>query len=171
MPDDAPAAFTLPGRPGQIVLSTGLLQQLEPEERRVVVAHERAHLQLRHHRYVRMTQMAAAVFPIVMPMVQRVRFATERWADEVAARSIGDRDLVARTVAHAALLQPAHGAGLGIASGSIVERVQALRRPAPTRSLWAELALTASVIATAALLVVSILGVQRWIVAFLGLCH
>ena len=38
-----PFAFTLPGRGGQVVVSTGLLSMLDDAERDVVLAHESAH--------------------------------------------------------------------------------------------------------------------------------
>jgi Zn-dependent protease with chaperone function len=171
LPIDEPTAYTRPGSPGQIVLSTGLLRSLEPAERRVVLAHERAHLECRHDRYVRATQFAVAVFPVVAPLARRVRFATERWADEVAAKHVGDRELVARAVAHAALLQPTAPVALGMASGGVVARVEALLRPAPERAPLIEYALTASALATALVLAVSVVDVHTWIAALFGLCH
>jgi len=44
VPSAVPTAFALPGRPGQIVVSSGMLRSLEPDECRVLLAHERAHL-------------------------------------------------------------------------------------------------------------------------------
>ena len=91
-----PTAFALPGRPGQIVVSRSMLQLLDGDERRALLAHERAHLDLHHHRYLRAAELAAAFLPILRPLVNRVRLATERWADEEAAIQVGDRRVVAR---------------------------------------------------------------------------
>ena len=53
-------AFAVPGDPGCVVVSRGLLDRLEPRERKVVFAHERAHLRLGHHRYLHASEVAAA---------------------------------------------------------------------------------------------------------------
>jgi Zn-dependent protease with chaperone function len=151
VPSDAPTAFALPGRPGQIIISTGMLRSLEPDERRVLLAHERAHLRCHHHRYVRLTQLAAAVLPLLARLNARVRFATERWADEEAAREMADRTVVARAIARAALAQTAAPVGvLAIADTGVARRVESLLREAPPRSRWVEYGLQASVAVAAA---------------------
>jgi len=104
-----------PGRPGQIVVTTGMLDALDADERRAMFAHELAHLQLRHHLFLRLSGLAAAALPILRPVALQVRFATERWADERAARDIGSRSLVARAVTKGALA----GAGDLIPSGAM----------------------------------------------------
>lgn len=124
---DEPMAYAVPGRPGRVVVSRGMLRNLDPQERRVLLAHERAHLRYRHHRYLWIADVSAAVLPVLAPLRNRVRFATERWADEAAAEEVGDRSVVARAICRAALLQhdgatPAMSlAGLGVA-----DRVEAL---------------------------------------------
>jgi Zn-dependent protease with chaperone function len=170
VPVDEPMAYTVPGNPGQIILTTGLLRRLDLDERRVVVAHERAHLDFRHYRFVRAAQLSAAVFPLAAPLERRVRLATERWADEVAARDLGDRELVARTVVHAAELRVAAGAELGIAAAGTVERVRALLLPAPRRSPVVEGCLVLGVVLIAAALVASLFDVHGWIAALFGIC-
>ena len=50
--DQRPFAVTLPGRGGKIVVSSGLIDLLEPAETEVVMAHEHAHARLRHDRYL-----------------------------------------------------------------------------------------------------------------------
>jgi hypothetical protein len=96
-------AFAVPGRPGSVVIGEGLLSALEADERRVVLAHERAHLAHRHHWYLQVADAAAAAFPYLAPIADQVRYSTERWADEVAADEVGDRRLVARAILKAAL--------------------------------------------------------------------
>lgn len=103
LPGDEPTAYALPGRPGHIVVSVGMIRALDESERRVLLAHERAHLRHRHHRYLRVADLAAAAVPLLRPISDRVRFATERWADEVAADTVGDRTLTARAITRAAL--------------------------------------------------------------------
>ncbi|MGW4568855.1 M48 family metalloprotease, partial [Streptomyces sp. NPDC004561] len=45
---EVPRAFAIPGRPGRILVTSAMLSALEPAERRVLLAHERAHLAHRH---------------------------------------------------------------------------------------------------------------------------
>jgi hypothetical protein len=129
-----PLAVAVPGRPGEVLLTTGMLKVLDAAERRAVLAHERAHLAHRHHVAVLLTGAAAAVNPLLRPARDAVAYLVERWADEEAATGVGDRDLVARAVARAALATAAHtapAAALGMHGGVIVRRVRALRSPPP----------------------------------------
>ena len=127
---DAPHAVAVPGRPGHVLVTTGLLRALDGRERRVVLAHERAHLRHRHDRLVGIAAAAAAVNPLLAPLRDTVAHQAERWADEEAAADVGDRALVARCVAKAALA--AHRAPvLALGGTGVVERVRALGRPAP----------------------------------------
>lgn len=140
LPTDEPTAYALPGRPGQVVVSRGMLRHLDAQERRVLLAHERAHLRYRHHRYLWVADVSAAVLPILVPLRERVRFATERWADEAAATEVGDRAVVARTICRAALLQhdrttPAMAlAGLGVPDrvDALLKEQVSRREPFPT---------------------------------------
>jgi len=124
---EQPHAFAVPGSPGHIVISTGLLHQLHPEERRAVLAHERAHLRCRHHRYTQLSRAAASLFPFLLPIDRAVRLGTERWADEEAAREVGDRSVVARAIARAALAgQNAPAPALNSAGSDVGKRVESL---------------------------------------------
>lgn len=144
-----PYAVTLPGRAGQIVISTAMVEMLDDEERRIVVAHEQAHARYRHDRYLLTAELAAAVLPPLRALARRVHFSIERWADESAAAVCGDRELVAVTLGKVALQSHpstvAGFSGLGVAA-----RVGALLVapvPTPHRSklvmLWSSLAVTA----------------------------
>lgn len=142
-----PLAVAVPGRPGEILLTTGMLRVLTAEERRAVLAHERAHLTHRHHMAVLLTSAAAAVNPLLRPAKDAVTYLVERWADEEAATGVGDRDLVARAVARAALATASHPApapALGMHGGVIVCRVRALHSPPPASARW-QLALLSAV--------------------------
>jgi Zn-dependent protease with chaperone function len=125
---DAPHAVAVPGKPGHILITTGLLRILDGQERRVVLAHEHAHLRHRHHRLTTLAAAAAAVNPLLVPLRDTVAHYAERWADEEAAGQVGDRGLVARCVAKAA---SATRPQLALGGASVVGRVTALRRPAP----------------------------------------
>jgi hypothetical protein len=127
---DSPLAVAVPGHPGHVLVTSGLLRALGPAERRAVFAHERAHLTHRHHVLVGATAAAAAVNPLLAPVRPVVTYLVERWADEEAATALADRGLVARAVARAALAgSPAVEPALGVTGGVIVRRVNALRQP------------------------------------------
>lgn len=130
---DAPHALAVPGRPGWILITRGLLSVLDGDERRVVLAHERAHLVRRHHWFRAATEICAAVNPVLIPVREAVAFLVERSADEHAAAVTGSRELVARALVKASLA----GAGTTApAAPTFVEcgvpaRVAALRRDPP----------------------------------------
>lgn len=126
-----PIAYAAPGRPGCVVVSRGLLEALEPRERQVVLAHERAHLLLNHHRYLLIGEFSLAVVPLLGPLIGQVRLATERSADESAAAALGgDRRLVATTIARAAVTTSAfHGTVGSLGGASVPMRVEALLAP------------------------------------------
>ena len=101
---EEPGAFAIPGRPGRIVVTRSLLRLLTPGERRVLLAHERAHLEGGHlwHRYA--VALAIAANPLLRPLSGAIAYTTERWADEQAASALGDRRRAARALARVALL-------------------------------------------------------------------
>jgi hypothetical protein len=167
-----PSAFALPGRPGQVVVSTGMLNSLKPEERRVLLAHERAHLRCRHHRYIRVTELASAALPALAPLNRKVRHATERWADEEAVKEVGDPQMVAYAIAHAAIASSESPAGaMGMADSGVIERVEELLSSEDEHSAVGELTARAVTIAAVSGLAVSIALTQPIAVRLLGLCH
>jgi len=123
-----PIAYAAPGKPGCVVVSRGMLQRLSPEERRVMFAHERAHLSQNHGRYLLVGSIATAIAPMLSGVVEQLRMATERCADEAAVEVMGgDREVVAVSIGRAALATAAFGGALGaFGGGSIPLRVQAL---------------------------------------------
>ncbi|MEU2618477.1 M56 family metallopeptidase [Streptomyces sp. NPDC007157] len=136
LPDGAPYAYALPGR---IVVTTALLDGLDPGERRALFAHERAHVAARHHRYLLAVHLAARANPFLRPLRTAVAYTAERWADEAAARSVGDRRTVARAIGRAALLSrgtPAPTLAALAATGPVPRRVAALLAPAPSSRGW-----------------------------------
>jgi Zn-dependent protease with chaperone function len=130
-------AYTLPGLTGRMVVSTAMLRALPSGERRALLAHEASHLRQRHYAYIQLSELAAAANPLLRPVPAAVRRAVERWADEDAAREVGDRPLAARALARAALARrradgPAVAAtALGAATVDVADRVRALLAPAP----------------------------------------
>jgi Zn-dependent protease with chaperone function len=150
VPDREPDAFALPGYPGRVVVTGGMLDALGAREREALLAHERAHLACAHYLFVAAAHLAATASPLLRPLASAVEYAVERWADERAAAVTGDRQLVARAIARAALAQarirparrlPAalHAAGSHARrvslrrAGPVPRRVAALLAPAPGR--------------------------------------
>jgi Zn-dependent protease with chaperone function len=151
LPDDAPDAFALPGVRGRVVVSTGMLRMLPADERRVLLAHERAHLAYYHQLYVQLAGLAAAANPLLRPLAREVERAVERWADEVAAAEVGDRRLAARALARAGLARAGSPvdtrAGLALHAAAqpagVGARALALLQPPPRRRSWPAAALIA----------------------------
>ncbi|MFC0843588.1 M56 family metallopeptidase [Streptomyces noboritoensis] len=161
-------AFAMPGLPGRIVVSTGMLESLDAAEREILLAHERAHLRGQHYLFTAAVQLAAAVNPLLRPLAGQVAYTLERWADEAAVLESGDRRRVAVTVGKAALAAKNSGgrrrlpaAALGLLGGPrrreepgpVPRRVAALLSPRPTGGRWrgavAAVYLTAAALCTA----------------------
>lgn len=102
--DPRPSAVAVPGRPGRIVVSRPLLRRLSKDERRVLLAHERAHLEAGHHWHRGAVALAVRANPLLAPLAGAITHATERWADERAAAELGDRPRTASALARVALL-------------------------------------------------------------------
>jgi Zn-dependent protease with chaperone function len=98
-----PFAAAVRGRPGRILVTTGMLRVLDAHERRVLIEHERAHLRCHHGALQSAVDIAAGLNPLLIPLRRTVSLLNERWADEAAAAAVGCRRLVARSVARAAL--------------------------------------------------------------------
>jgi Zn-dependent protease with chaperone function len=136
---DEPDAYALPGIGGRIVVSTAMLRALPADERRVLLAHEAAHLSRRHPLWVQAAELAAAANPLLRPAARAVRAAVERDADEVAAAEVGDRRLAARALARAGLVRAASrrqapmAAALTGADGAVADRARALLAGPPKR--------------------------------------
>ncbi|MET7730273.1 M56 family metallopeptidase [Streptomyces sp. NPDC005402] len=133
--DDAPIAFALPGKPGRVVVSRGMLRCLSDRERAALLAHERAHLRGRHHLFQGLWRLAAALNPLLRSLVVAGDFVLERWADEEAAARVGDRTVVAHAVGRAALASTgvSRPAALAATGGVVPQRVRALLAPPPAR--------------------------------------
>lgn len=174
--DLAPQAFAVPGGGGHIVVSSGMLAALNGPERRVLLAHEKAHLASRHHWHTGVVRAAAAVNPLLTRLSPVSAYLCERWADETAARTVDDRSLAARALARAALATAAtplpprtpcppvamgyHGTGVGA-------RVAALQAPAP-RSRYAAATVLLVLAALGAVADVHATGdFLRWMLPFL----
>lgn len=128
MPDVHVDAYALPGRPGRVIVTGGLLRHLTASERRVVLAHERSHLRHRHHRFLLAAELAATCHPPLRLLRESVSYCVERWADEDAAETVRDRELAAKAISRAALTVHTHPSSplARIAAGPVPRRVAAL---------------------------------------------
>jgi Zn-dependent protease with chaperone function len=139
VPVAAPHAFAVPGRPGRVVITQGLLRLLDGKERRVVLAHERAHLAGWHHGLRALAEVCAALNPMLIPVREAVAYLVERNADEHAATVSGSREVTARALAKAALAESGwrHRTVLGFFTCKVSARVAALQAgpPRPDRLL------------------------------------
>ncbi|MEU5312687.1 M56 family metallopeptidase [Streptomyces sp. NPDC021562] len=133
--DDVPLAFALPGSPGRIVVSRGMLRCLDDDHREALLAHERAHLRGRHHVFQSVWRLTAALTPLLRPVAVAGDFVLERWADEEAAERVGSREVVAHAVGRAALASAgaARPVALALTGGAVPQRVRALMAPPPAR--------------------------------------
>ncbi|MBV9315169.1 MAG: M48 family metalloprotease [Pseudonocardia sp.] len=138
VPVDEPHAFAVPGRPGRVLVTQGLLALLDSKERRVVLAHERAHLHGHHHGLRAALEVCAAVNPLLVPVREAVAFIVERAADERAAAVSGSREATAAALAKAALAETGQlCAGLGFITCAVSARVAALQAAPPRpKPLW-----------------------------------
>jgi hypothetical protein len=152
-----------------------MLATLDETERAILFAHERAHLRAHHYLFAAAAQLAATANPLVRPLATQVSYTLERWADEAAASTTGDRRRVAVTVGKAALATQRSGgqrrlpsAALGLLgrrgaerrtdgertgldkAGPVPRRVAALLSPAPTGGKW-RAAVTAAYLTAAVL--------------------
>ncbi|GAB3709342.1 M56 family metallopeptidase [Nocardiopsis oceani] len=134
-----PAAYCLPGRGLGIVVTRGALDQLNASELRAVLAHERAHLDGRHHFLVTWTRLLDTAFPGVPLLRAAAREVPElvEWAaDDRAAREVGPHAL-----AHALGIMAASGVrgpepALSASGACPVRRVRRqVRPPGPSAGL------------------------------------
>ena len=124
-------AFCLPGGPPMIVLSAGIVAELDHAELSAVVAHERAHLIERHHLFLLPFVAWHRALPWV-PATGRARVAVhdlvELRADDRAARVAG-RDALARAIARFGTAVAVPGGALAIHGGVTATRVARLLEP------------------------------------------
>ncbi|TFV53228.1 M56 family metallopeptidase [Blastococcus sp. TF02A-35] len=146
----APVAFCIPGARPLLVLSSGMVAELDEDQLAAVVAHERAHLAEHHHLLLLPFVAWKAALP-VLPAAERahasVRELVEMRADDVALASLPGAT-PRRTLAEA-IVAAAGGSG-GVPSGALAvsgagvrARVVRLLEPAdplPPAARWSALA-------------------------------
>ncbi|MDA8284852.1 MAG: M48 family metalloprotease [Actinomycetota bacterium] len=93
LPRDELVALSVDCHGGQVVVSSGLVGVLRHDELDVVLAHEAAHLDHGHQRYLTLASVVRhglAFFPLTARSVTALVVALERWADEVAVATTED---------------------------------------------------------------------------------
>ncbi|MGW5875297.1 M56 family metallopeptidase [Nocardiopsis terrae] len=145
-----PAAYCVPGRGFGIVVTMGAVDRLTGPELRAVLAHERAHLNGRHHLLVAWARLLDSAFPGV-PLLRaaagEVPELVEWTADDRAAEEVGPYAL-----AHALGIMAASGAdgpepALSASGACPVRRVRRQVRPAePTAGRAAHVGATLFVV-------------------------
>ena len=152
---EQPAVYCVPGRPATIVLTTGALAVLAPEQLLAVLAHERAHLAGRHHLLITLGKAMRAGLPAI-PLFTRgaeeVARLAEMRADDVAARRSGRDTLLQALVAMGTGRPlPTPSAALAATGGVVSARVRRLLDPpGRTRRACHGVALSAVLLALAA---------------------
>lgn len=128
----AAAAYCLPGRHSQIVLTSAALTALDRNQLDAVLAHERAHLHGRHHLILAAADALLHAFPGI-PAFREARTAlgrlVEMLADDDAARC-SDRLTVATALVRLAEHGVTPAAALGAGGESALIRVRRLVAPA-----------------------------------------
>lgn len=144
----APVAFCIPGARPLLVLSSGMVAELDDDQLAAVVAHERAHLRERHHLLLLPFVAWQAALP-VLPAAGRahvaVRELVEMRADDVALASLPGT--AARRTMAEAIVAAAGAAGAppgALAVSGVGMRARVLRlleppRPLPAAARWAAL--------------------------------
>ena len=144
-PGNTMYAYSVPGSLPLTIVSSGLVQQLNDDDRRVVLAHEAAHHEHRHDRFLFVGRLATALFAPTWLLARGLEHALERWADDHAASVVGDRKSVALVVARVSLASLDHQVPFGaLAFGSAgpfstTQRVRSLLHPPQTIPVWVPL--------------------------------
>ena len=126
-----PAAYCVAGRHPTVILTTGAVRALDPEQLSAVLAHEQAHLAGHHHRLRAMARIARQVLPF-LPLMRdadvQVARLVELHADDAAIRARDPQALAAALVILATGASPAPA--LAAAATDAIQRIHRLLRPA-----------------------------------------
>lgn len=141
------AAYCLPGRNNEIVLTSAALGALDEDQRTAVIAHEMAHLRAHHHLIMAMAKAMHRAFPRIPAFSiahSELTRLIEMDADDRAALS-NARLTVATAMVRLAEAGPAPSAALGAGGTSALARVRRLVTPsAPLGTLHVILAISAA---------------------------
>ena len=139
VPVRALVAVGVPGRRPQIVISTGLVSELDEPRLGAVIRHEAAHLRLGHRRYLVLAIVVERTFrfvPFVGRSAHALRDAIEQWAD---ADAVGSTPTGASNLREAifAVARVAHNNGRTPAGRQVALRAGRLQTEGATGTLLA----------------------------------
>lgn len=156
--DPDPLAYALwapDRRHHRVIVSTGMVRLLDPQERAAVLAHERSHLRHNHPMFVAVATLARAVHPLLGSTAVDLRYALERWADEDAATATS-RPVAASALAKAGLAtlgqHPAPMIEMALHGHAVPDRVAALLDEPPHHRPWAWALVATALVAAGACL-------------------
>lgn len=133
---DVAAAYCLPGRWRQVVLTSAALDALDDEQVRAVLAHERAHLRGRHHLILALVIGVQRALPFLY-VLRHAREEVTRLV-EIAADDAASRDHPRHTIAWALVtLAEAASPPAALAAGGPTTVARIRRLLAPPRPLGA----------------------------------
>ena len=126
-----PHAYCVAGRHPTVVLTTGALQALDPDQLTAVLAHERAHLAGHHHRLRAMARIGRQVLPF-LPLMRdadaQVARLAELHADDAATRARDPRLLATALVLLATTASPAPALAEPALAAAVTDTVQRIHR-------------------------------------------
>ena len=127
-----PAAYSVACRQPTVVLTTGAVHALSPDQLQAVLAHERAHLAAHHHRLLALARIGRRALPFLPLMREadaQVARLIELHADDAVTRTSDPVPLAAALVVLAtAAASPAPA--LAAAATGTVQRIHRLLHPA-----------------------------------------
>lgn len=172
VPHRAPIAYTRGLFRRQIIVSTGMVEGLDPDERDAVIAHERAHVRGRHTGLMFIGRVLLRAFGFLPPVeraVQQLLLGLEAAADDRAASVVGSRIVVARALAKLAELTAFDPItpSLGAVTSDVVQRVRRLANQEP--SVGSRMGISGQIAVTLAIALVLAQGAALSLITASGL--
>lgn len=164
--EQTPVAYCLPAvRGARVVVSSGALDRLSPDEVAAVLAHERAHLRARHDLVLEGFTALRTAFPAFVrsrEVLAASQVLVELLADDAARRQVGPKALARALVALSHSPVPEGSLAAGNAT------VLRLRRLAEPERHHRALSVTTYLAAAALLVVPTVTVAVPWLNALLG---
>lgn len=137
LPTPALVAVGVPGLRPQVVISEGLLSELDEPRIEAVITHEAAHHRLGHRRYLLLAALVEQVYGVLPPVRRSTHAlcdAIEQWADEVAAHGAPERALTLGAAIVSVGRAACAGTG-GLVPRPLATRARRLEQPAPSTTV------------------------------------
>lgn len=172
LPAAEPVAMTVAGR---VAVSRGLVEALSEEQLEVVLRHEVAHLRHRHQRRLLFGRVLRGALGWLGPVGRSLEVheeTLERWADEEAAGTPRDREMLRGALLAAVGLGAAASPALATPD-TVVERIRALEGAPPAPAAGERVLLYAPLAPAAGAAVASLvlwLGQAQVVLGHSGLC-